>query len=164
MDAHSLGTTRIKNISAAQMGTECTQAQGLSPPSPAGSAWAGPWETKSIPGRGVFSFQPRKAAKPQHMPIPRPWPQQHSRLVALGHEVCSHLACSRLGAWLAQSQALGVPKAQYPEGSPCDGQEVEEEEWEAFWDRAVLDERQQCVCVCSMLSSLALVLAEVPVQ
>lgn len=101
--------------------TECTQAQGLAPQSPTGSAWVCPWETKSIPGKGVFSFQTRKAAKPQHMPIPRPWPQQHSRLVALGHEVLSHLACPRLRAQPAQggrraalllARAPGLPEAR----------------------------------------------------
>lgn len=91
--------------------TECTQVQGLAPLSPTGSAWVCPWETKSIQGKGVFSFQTRKAAKPQHMPIPRPWPQQHSRLVALGHEVLSHLARPRLRAWPVQMRQEGSPAA-----------------------------------------------------
>lgn len=137
--------------------TECTQVQGLAPQSPTGSARVCPWETKSIPGKGVFSFQTRKAAKPQHMPIPRPWPQQHSRLVALGHEVLSHLARPRLRAQPAQggrraapplAGAPGAPEARarppphYSEGSPS----------VLGWG---------CVCV---LSSLALLLAEPLVQ
>lgn len=97
--------------------TECTQVQGLAPLSPTGSARVCPWETKSIPGKGVFSFQTRKAAKSQHMPIPRPWPQRHSRLVALGHEVLPYLS-PRLRARPVQERQESSPAACRDSGGP----------------------------------------------